>query len=71
MVDALRPQLDNRIAFVVADLDTAAGWDFARIYGVGETTLVFLDANGRTLNVHRGVTNQSHLRRVIQATYGY
>jgi hypothetical protein len=70
-VDALQPQLGNRVAFVVADLSTPQGQAFAQLYGVGETTLVFLDANGRALNVHRGVTNQAHLRSVIQATFGY
>jgi hypothetical protein len=55
----------------VADLSTPQGQAFAQLYGVGETTLVFLDANGRALNVHRGLTNQAHLRSVIQATLGY
>jgi hypothetical protein len=70
-VDALQPELGNRIAFVLADLSTAEGQAFARMYGAGETTLVFLDPAGRAINMYRGVTTEAHLRSMIRTTFGF
>ena len=71
VVDALRPEFADRIAFVTADLSTREGQAFASRFGVGETTLLFLDGNGMPVNQYHGTTTESQLRRVIEGTFGY
>ena len=70
VVDALRPEFNDRVAFVVADLTTYEGQDFSARFGLPETTLVFFDAVGRQLGTLQGVQNQAALRNQIQEAFG-
>jgi thioredoxin-like negative regulator of GroEL len=69
-VDALRSEFRGKVAFVLADLNTAEGQAFAARHGVGNTTLVFLDAGGRRLATLTGVQEETALRQRIRATFG-
>ncbi len=68
-MDALRPEFAERIAFVIADLSTREGQAFASRFGVGETTLVFFDRNGMTLDQYHGTVTEAHLRRIIEGNF--
>jgi hypothetical protein len=70
VVDALRSEFHGQVAFVLADLETPEGQAFARQHGVGNTTLVFLDASGRGIATLLGVQDRAALRARIRATFG-
>jgi hypothetical protein len=55
---------------VLADLNTPEGLAFANHHGVGNTTLVFLDAEGKRLTTVVGIQEESALRQRIQASFG-
>lgn len=55
---------------MLADLHTAEGRAFAARYGVSNTTLVFLDADGRPITNLEGVQEESTLRQQIRASFG-
>jgi len=70
VVDALRPEFEDQVAFVLADLNTPEGRVFASRHGVGNTTLVFLDRAGNRLETLVGIQEEGALRRRIQASFG-
>jgi hypothetical protein len=69
VVDTLRPEYEDRVAFVTADLSTLEGQAFAATAGVGETTLLFFDRSGNPLNQQQGATTEANLRRLIDSTF--
>ena len=58
------------MAFVLADLSTPEGLAFANRHGVGNTTLVFLDAAGKRLETLVGVQEEGALRGRIRTSFG-
>jgi hypothetical protein len=58
------------MAFVMADLNTPEGQAFANRHGVGNTTLVFLDTDGKRLETLVGIQEEGALRQRIRASYG-
>jgi thioredoxin-like negative regulator of GroEL len=70
VVDALRPEFRGQVAFVLADLNTPEGHAFANRHGVGNTTLVFLDATGKRLETLMGVQDENALRARIRSGFG-
>jgi hypothetical protein len=58
------------VAFVLADLNTPEGYAFATRHGVGNTTLVFLDATGKRLETLVGVQDENALRARIRTGFG-
>jgi hypothetical protein len=69
VVDTLRPEYEDRVAFVIADLSTPEGQAFAATAGAGETTLLFFARNGNPVNQLQGVSTEDHLRQVIESTF--
>jgi hypothetical protein len=69
VVDVLRPEFHGQVAFVLADLNTPEGLAFANRYGVGNTTLVFLDATGKRLETLVGTQDEGALRGRIRASF--
>jgi hypothetical protein len=70
VVDALRPEFRDEVAFVLANLHTREGREFAARHGVPNTTLVFLDAGGRRLAILHGTQEDAALRRQILTILG-
>ena len=70
-MDALRPEFNDRVAFVVADLNTLEGQAFSTRFGIPETTLVFFDASGRQLDTLQGLQSQADLRNYIADVFGF
>jgi hypothetical protein len=58
------------VAFVLADLSTPEGLAFANRHGVGNTTLVFLDAGGKRIETLAGIQDENALRGRIRASFG-
>ena len=58
------------MAFVLADLNTPEGRAFANHHGVGNTTLVLLDATGKRLATLTGVQDEGALRGRIRSSFG-
>jgi hypothetical protein len=69
VVDTLRPEYEDRVAFVTADLSTFEGQAFAATAGVNETTLLFFDRSGNPLNQQQGVMTEANLRKAIDSTF--
>jgi thioredoxin-like negative regulator of GroEL len=69
VVDVLRSEFHGQVAFVLADLNTPEGVAFANRYGVGNTTLVFLDATGKRLETLVGTQDEGALRGRIRASF--
>jgi hypothetical protein len=65
----LRPEFRGQVAFVLADLSTPEGLAFANRHGVGNTTLVFLDATGKRLETLVGIQDESALRGRIRTHF--
>jgi len=65
VVNAVRSEFEDDIAFVRANLQTPEGQAFASKHGVSNTTLVFLDANGDRIAVLRGEQDRAALREQI------
>jgi thioredoxin-like negative regulator of GroEL len=70
VVDALRQEFHGRVAFVLADLNTPEGLAFANRHGVGNTTLVFLAADGKRLETLVGIQEEGALRERIRTSFG-
>jgi thioredoxin-like negative regulator of GroEL len=70
VVDALRLEFRGQVAFVLADLNTPEGLAFANRHGVGNTTLVLLDADGTRLETLVGIQEEGALRERIRASFG-
>jgi thioredoxin-like negative regulator of GroEL len=70
VVDALRPEFRGEVAFVMANLNTREGREFAARHRVPNTTLVFLDANGRRLAILQGTQKEAALRWQIRSIFG-
>jgi hypothetical protein len=68
-VDALRPEFRGQVAFVLADLSTPEGRAFADRHGVGNTTIVFLDASGKRLETLVGIQDEAALRGRLRANF--
>jgi hypothetical protein len=58
------------VAFVLADLTTREGNAFALRYGAGHTTLVFLEASGRSVGTLQGVQSEDYVRAYIRRAFG-
>jgi hypothetical protein len=58
------------VAFALADLNTPEGLAFANRHGVGNTTLVLLDADGKRLETLVGIQEEGALRQRIRASFG-
>jgi hypothetical protein len=56
------------VAFVLADLNTPEGRAFATRHGVGNTTLVLLDATGRRVETLTGIQDAAALRTRIRTS---
>jgi hypothetical protein len=69
VVNALKSEFDDEIAFVLANLQTHEGQAFASQHGVPNTTLVFLDANGERLEILRGTQDRNELRAEIKRIF--
>jgi hypothetical protein len=55
---------------VLADLNTPEGLAFATRHGVGNTTLVFFDADGKRFATLVGIQEEGALRKRIRASFG-
>ena len=66
VVDALRPEFREHVAFILADLSTPEGSAFASRHDVGNTTLVLLDATGKRLETLTGIQDEGALRARIR-----
>lgn len=66
-VDELRPEFEDRMQFLVADVRSEAGKRFAGDHGVGAVTLILFDTSGRTLDMLHGVPAAQQLRRAFDS----
>ena len=71
VVDVLRPEFADRIAFLMVDLTSAEGQQFAARFGVRETTLVFFDRTGNLLDRRFGVPTVDGLRATIRGNFRF
>ena len=66
VVDALRPEFSDEMAFVLADMSTPQGYAFAARYNLPQTTLVFFSASGRVVGTLSGEQSVPYLRSTFQ-----
>lgn len=66
-VDRIRGELEPRMLFLLADLNTLQGQQFAKRQSVTFGTLVLFDAEGRHLASHSGNAGETELRQFLQA----
>ena len=66
MVDALRPEFNNQIAFVLVDLTTPEGHAWALSQGAWQTTLIFFGGSGRRVAVLQGEQSLDRLRSIFR-----
>ena len=71
VVDVLRPEFADRIAFLMVDLTSAEGQQFGTRFGVRETTLVFFDRSGTLLDRRYGVPTVDGLRATIRGNFRF
>jgi len=71
VVDVLRPEFADRIAFLMVDFTSAEGQQFAARFGVRETTLVFFDRTGTLLDRRYGVPTIDALRATIRGNFRF
>jgi thioredoxin-like negative regulator of GroEL len=69
-VDALRPEFQEQVAFILANLNTAEGQTFATRHEVGNVTLVFFDATGKRIETLVGIQDEAALRHRIRMSFG-
>jgi len=65
VVDALRPEFNDQMAFVLVDLQTPAGHAWAASHGASQTTLLFFGASGRQIGVLQGEQSVDRLRSIF------
>lgn len=69
MVNALKPEFEDQIAFVLANIQSPAGQAFANQHGVPNTTLVLFDGKGERLEILRGAQDENALRAEIKRIF--
>ncbi len=68
-MNAVRDEFEERIAFIVADINTPDGRKFAERYGFGPTALAFFASNGEQLQVLYTEQTGDSLRRNIDIIF--
>ena len=71
VVDALHGEFSNQIAFVMLDITSMEGQQFAARVGVQETTLVFFDRFGMVIDRKYGVPTIDVLRAIIHGNFRF
>ncbi|MFQ6023659.1 MAG: hypothetical protein ACE5NW_13150 [Acidiferrobacterales bacterium] len=71
VVDAVRPDYEGRIEFLVADLNLLAGREFAEAHGVESVTLLLFRSDGRRLKTLQGLQDEVTLRDALNRVFGY
>jgi hypothetical protein len=66
VVDALRPEFGDQIAFALVNLATPEGYMWAMSQNARETTLVFFGASGRRVHTLQGQQDLEYLREVFR-----
>jgi hypothetical protein len=66
VVDALRPEFSDQIAFVLVNLATPEGRIWAMSQFASETTLVFFGASGRRVHMLQGQQDLEYLREIFR-----
>ena len=69
MVDSLKPEYEGKIKFLIAEVSTQEGRDFAQYHHVGNVTLLFFDGAGKRLSSLTGVQTQDFLRRAFDRAF--
>jgi hypothetical protein len=70
-VDSLIPEFQDRVVFIVADLQTPQGEAFAIRNNVPNTVLVFFDGQGQRIETIYGVQEERELRGRIKRILGF
>ena len=62
VVNSLKQEYENRIHFLLIDINTSEGRSFAQLHEVGKVTLVFFNPEGKRIAILTGVQKQKFLR---------
>ncbi|MDH5480730.1 MAG: hypothetical protein OEX11_08225 [Nitrosomonas sp.] len=70
-MNAVRDDFDDRIAFIIADLNTPDGRQFADSHGLGPVALAFFASNGDRLQVLYNEQTAESLRKNLNTMFNY
>ena len=70
-MNAVRDDFDGRVSFIVADINTPEGRQFANTHGFGPVALAFFAANGDRLQLLYSEQTGESLRKNLNSTFNY
>jgi hypothetical protein len=70
-MNAVRDDYEGRVAFIVADINTPEGRQFANGHGFGPVALAFFAANGERLQLLYSEQTGESLRNNLNTTFNY
>lgn len=70
-MNAVRDDFEERVAFIVADINTPEGKLFADSHGFGQAALAFFAANGDRLQVLYSEQTGESLRQHLNTVFNY
>lgn len=70
-MNAVRDDFEERVAFIVADINTPEGKRFADRHGFGPAALAFFAANGDRLQLLYSEQSRESLRQHLNTTFTY
>lgn len=70
-MNAIRDDFDERVTFIVADINTPEGKRFADNHGFGQAALAFFAANGDRLQVLYSEQTGESLRQHLNTIFNY
>lgn len=70
-MNAVRDDFEERVAFIVADINTPEGKRFADSHGFGPAALAFFAANGDRLQLLYSEQTGESLRQHLNTTFSY
>ena len=69
MVNSLKPEYEEKIRFLTANLNSAEGKWFAEYHNVDRVTLLFFKPDGTKINSLSGEQERDYLRRVFDRVF--
>ena len=71
MVNSLKPEYEDKIRFVFADLNTREGRWFAEYHNASRVTLIFFKPDGTKITSISGEKEPEFLRKVLNRVFKF
>tara|TARA_B100000700_G_C14945908_1_gene809163 strand:- start:885 stop:1100 length:216 start_codon:yes stop_codon:yes gene_type:complete len=69
VVNSLKPEFNNKITFLIANLDSTEGRYFAEYHNANRVTLLFFNPKGEKVSTLSGELDPQYLRNIFNRVF--